>query len=151
MTASLIVGLALAVAAPGPKDAAKPAAKLEGEWVVEKFEGPKEDAPPGSITLKFSDNHITIFEPKRERPEEADYTVDLTKKPAQIDLRPVQRGGGAKPELVVYGIFAIEGDTLTLCIGKDGADRPTELRGNAEKGIMLITLKRVKADQREKK
>ena len=149
MTSSLVVGLALTVAAPAPKDAAKPAPKLEGEWVVEKFEGPKEDSPPGSITLTFTENRISIFEPKRERPEEADYTVDLTKKPAHIDIRPHQ-GGPAKKEVVVYGIFAIDGDTLKLCFGKEGAERPSELKGNAEKGIMLITLKRVKADKPEK-
>jgi len=146
MNTSLIVGLALAVAAPGPKDAAKPAPKLEGEWVVEKFEGPKEEMPPGSITLRITENRISIFEPKREKPEEADYTVDLTKKPAHIDIRPVQ-GGPAKRELVVYGLFAIEGDTLKLCFAKDGAERPTELKGDVEKGVMLISLKRVKEDK----
>lgn len=149
MTSTLIVGLALAVAAPAPKDAAKPAPKLEGEWVVEKFEGPKEDSAPGSITVRITENRISIFEPKREKPEEADYTVDLTKKPAHIDLRPTV-GGPAKKELVVYGILVIEGDTLKLCFGRDGVERPTELKGNAEKGIMLITLKRVKADKPEK-
>jgi uncharacterized protein (TIGR03067 family) len=149
MNSSLIIGLALAVAAPAPKDAAKPAPKLEGEWVVEKFEGPKAETPPGSITLRFTESRISIFEPKREKPEEADYTVDLTKKPAQIDIRPLQ-GGPANKELVVYGILAIDGDTLKLCFGKDGAGRPTELKGDVEKGIMLITLKRTKADKPER-
>jgi uncharacterized protein (TIGR03067 family) len=146
MTTTLIVGLALTVAAPGPKETAKPAPKLEGEWVVEKFEGPKEADPRGSITLRFMENRISIFEPKREKPEEADYTVDQTKKPAHIDIRPGQPGQ-AKNELVVYGIFTIDGDTLKLCFGKDGADRPTELKGDIEKGIMLITLKRVKEEK----
>jgi uncharacterized protein (TIGR03067 family) len=149
MNTSLIVGLALVVAAPGPKDAAKPAPKLEGEWVVEKFEGPKEDVPPGGVTLRITENRISIFEAKREKPEEADYTVDLMKKPAHIDIRPVQ-GGPAKRDLVVYGLLAIDGDTLKLCFAKDGADRPKELKGDGEKGVMLITLKRVKSEKPEK-
>lgn len=146
MTTSLFVGLALTVAAPGLKETAKPAPKLEGEWVVEKFEGPKDEMPPGSITLRITENRISIFEPKRQKPEEADYTVDLTKKPAHIDIRPVQ-GGPAKQDLVVYGVFAIDGDTLKLCFAKEAADRPTELKGDVEKGVMLITLKRVKDDK----
>jgi uncharacterized protein (TIGR03067 family) len=149
MTPSLIAGLAVAVAAPGPRDTAKPAPKLEGEWVVEKFEGPKDEVPPGGVTLRFTENRISIFEAKREKPEEADYTVDLTKKPAHIDIRPVV-GVPAKRDLVIYGLLAIDGDTLKLCFAKDGADRPTELKGDAEKGVMLITLKRVKADKSEK-
>src|SRR5687767_7355725 len=118
MSTCLIVGLTLAIAAPGPKDAAKPPAKLEGEWVLEKFEGPK-DAPPASVTMKFTDTRISILEAKRDRAEEADYTVDLTKKPAHIDIRPLQ-GGQAKGEMVVYGLIAIEGDTLKLCFGFGG-------------------------------
>jgi uncharacterized protein (TIGR03067 family) len=149
MTASLIVGLALVVGAPAPKDAAKPAPKLEGEWVVEKFEGPK-DAPPGTVTLKITDTRISIFEEKKDRAEEADYTVDLTKKPAHIDIRPVL-GPQGKRELVVYGLLAIEGDTLRLCFGHGGGqERPTELKADPDKGIALITLKRVKADKPEK-
>jgi uncharacterized protein (TIGR03067 family) len=146
MTTPLLVGLALTVGAPAAKDTAKPAPKLEGEWVVEKFEGPKDEAPPGGITLQFTENRISIFDPKRGKPEEAEYTADLTKKPAHIDIRPGQ-AGPAKRELVVYGLFAIDGDTLKLCFAKDGADRPTELKGDAEKGVMLITLKRVPADK----
>ena len=143
MTTSLIVGLALAVAAPGPKDAAKPPPKLEGEWVLEKFEGPK-DAPPGSVTMRFTDTRVSVIEGDRERGEEADYTVDLTKKPAHIDIRPM----GGKQDMVVYGLLAIEGDTLQLCFGfGPGRERPTELKADADKGVALITLKRVKADK----
>ena len=147
MSTSLIVGLALAVAAPGPKDAAKPPPKLEGEWVLERFDGPK-DAPPGAVTMKFTDNRITIVEGGvpggRDRNEEADYTVDLTKKPAHIDIRPTR----GKQDMVVLGLFAIEGDTLKLCFGFGGGqERPAELKADTEKGVALITLKRVKADK----
>jgi uncharacterized protein (TIGR03067 family) len=139
MTATLFAALALSIAAPAPKEVGKPAPKLEGEWVVEKFEGPK-DAPMGNVTVTFTESRILIREPKRDRPEEADYTVDLTKKPAHIDIRPAQ----GKKDLVVYGILSFEGDALKLCFSGNGGARPTELKGDAEKGILLITLKRTK-------
>jgi uncharacterized protein (TIGR03067 family) len=149
MTPSLLVGLALTVGAPAPKEAPKPAPKLEGDWVVESFE-PKEGGPPdngpGSITMTITADKIMIKEGRREKPEEAAYTVDLTKKPATIDIRPGRAGGpggGPPPDLVVKGILSIDGDTLKLCFTKDG-DRPTEFKWDADKHVILITLKRVK-------
>jgi len=151
MTPSLLIGLALAVGAPAPKETPKEAPKLEGDWIIERFEGPK-DGPPGAVTMTFTADRILIKEAKREKPEEAAYTVDLKKKPATIDIRPGRPGGaagaGAPPkEVVVQGILEIEGDTLKLCFTRDSAERPTEFKGDAEKGVMLIILKRVKADK----
>jgi uncharacterized protein (TIGR03067 family) len=137
----LVLGLSLVLAAPAPKKTDEPApGKLEGEWVVESIEGPKDDTPPGTITVRFADGKISIQEPKRQRPEEAGYTADPTKRPATIDIRPDR---GAK-EQVVQGIYEVKGDTLKLCFGRDGVDRPTEFKGDVEKGIMFLTLKRIK-------
>ena len=139
----LFLGLALAVAAPAPKKVDEPPpAKLDGEWVVESFEGPK-DGPPGTVTFRFADGKVNIQESKREKPEEAGYTIDMTKKPATIDIRPEN---GPK-EKVVEGIIELKGDTLKLCFRHDGGERPTEFKGDAAKGVMLITLKRVKSDK----
>jgi uncharacterized protein (TIGR03067 family) len=149
MTPSVLIGLALAVGAPAPKETPKETPKLEGEWVVEKFEGPKEDQPPGSITMTITADRILIKEAKRDKPEEAGYIADLKKKPATIDIRPGRPGGAGAPpkEMVVQGILEINGDTLKLCFTRDGAERPTEFKGDAEKGVMLIFLKRVKAEK----
>ena len=140
----LILGLTLVLAAPAPKKADEPApGKLEGDWIVESIEGPKEDAPPGSITMHIGDGTISIKEGKREKAEDAGYTADATKKPATIDIRP---GRGPK-EQIIQGIYEVKRDTLKLCFGRDGVDRPTEFKGDVSKGIMLITLKRVKAEK----
>jgi uncharacterized protein (TIGR03067 family) len=140
----LILGLALALGAPGPKKADDPApGKLEGEWVVESFEGPKDDTPPGSVTMRFADGKISIKEAKRDRAEDAGYTADPSKKPAAIDIKPDK---GPK-EVVIQGIYEVKGDTLKLCFGRDGVERPTEFKGDAAKGVMMITLKRVKPEK----
>jgi uncharacterized protein (TIGR03067 family) len=140
----LVLGLALAIGAPAPKKSDEPApGKLEGEWVVETIEGPKADTPPGSITIRFAGGTISIKEAKRNRPEDAAYTADATKKPAAIDIRPDR---GPKAE-VIQGIYEVKGDTLKLCFGRDGVDRPTEFKGDAAKGVMFLTLKRVKSEK----
>jgi uncharacterized protein (TIGR03067 family) len=141
----LVLGLALTLAAPAPKKADEaPPVKLEGEWTVESFEGPKEAAPPpGSITMRFADGKVTITEAGgKGHNEEAGYTVDQTKKPAQIDIKP-EKGG----DKLVLGIFEVKGDTLKICFGKNVTERPTELKPDVAKGIMVINLKRVKADK----
>lgn len=141
MTPSLLLGLAIAVGAPAKKDAPKEPPKLEGDWIVESIEGPKE-GPPGQITMRFTEGKILIMEGKREKPEEANYTADLKKNPATIDIKPDR---GAKEP--VLGIFEITGDTLKLCFARDGKERPKEFKGDAANGIMMINLKRVKAEK----
>lgn len=145
----LVLGLALALGAPAPKKSDEPPpAKLEGDWVVEAFEGPKDEAPPGTITFHFTETKISITEPDRKgKQEEVDYSVDLTKKPATLDIKPGRAGGqGGGPDKVVQGIVEIKGDTMRMCFARDG-DRPTEFKGDRDKGVMLITLKRVKPEK----
>jgi uncharacterized protein (TIGR03067 family) len=151
MTPSLLIGLALTVGAPIPKDKPKTEPKLEGDWVVESFEpqegGPKEK----SVTFTFTADRILIHDGMGKKPEEAGYSADLKKKPATIDIKPGRVGGpggagGPPPDLVVRGIIEIDGDTMKLCFTKEG-ERPTEFKGDAEKRTLLITFKRVKADK----
>ena len=79
----------------------------------------------------------------KDRAEDVSYSVDLTKKPATIDMRPEK---GPK-ELLILGIVEVNGDTMKFCFAKDGLGRPTEFKADAEKGVMMITLKRVKAEK----
>jgi len=142
MTPSILITAALVLGAPAPKEAPKEAPKLEGDWIVESFEGPKE-GPPGAITFRFTDSKISVMEGKREKPEDALYTVDLKAKPATIDIRP-ERG---QKDGVVTGIIEINGDTMKLCFARESGKRPTEFKGDAANGVMLIKLKRVKSEK----
>lgn len=148
MTPSLMLSLTLVAGAPAPKETPKPELKLEGDWVVERFEGPKE-TPPGSVTVTFTADRILIKEPMRDKPEEAVYTADLKKKPATIDIRPGRAGGpgGAPPvDIIVKGIVGMDGELLKLCFAREG-ERPTEFKGDLEKGVILIILKRAKPEK----
>jgi uncharacterized protein (TIGR03067 family) len=142
VTPSLLLGLAIVVGAPAPKETPKDPPKLEGDWIVESIEGPKE-AGPARITMRFTESKILILEGEKPTPDEAGYTADLKKKPATIDIRPEK---GQKDKMV-QGIIEITGDTMKLCFARDAKERPTEFKGDAANGIMMITLKRVKAEK----
>ena len=135
----LVLGLALTLAAPAPKKGDEPPARLEGDWLVESFEGGPDERPPGNLQFRFADGKVTVSDAGRPqgKADETTYTVDLTKKPATIDIKP---GRGDK---VVLGIVEIKGDTLKLCFGKDATERPTEFKPDAEKRIIVVHLKRI--------
>ncbi len=153
MLNTLLIGAALVLAAPAPKEAPKTTAKLEGNWLLTDAVGVKgkEDVAKDHIRFIFADGNVTILtaREKGDRAEKATYEVDLTKKPATIDIKPTN---GPK-DLVVKGIIEISGDTLKLCFGRDGADRPAEFKGDVEKNVQLMTFKREeeKKGEEEKK
>ena len=144
MLNTLLIGAALVLAAPAPKEAPKTAAKLEGTWLLTDAVGEKgkEDAVKENVRFVFADGNVTILTArvKGDRTESATYTADLTKKPATIDIKPNMKG---QKEIVIKGIVEVSGDTLKLCFGRDGTDRPTEFKGDVEKRVQLMTFKRV--------
>jgi uncharacterized protein (TIGR03067 family) len=144
MNASLIVGLALAVAAPAPKTASKDEPpSLHGEWVLESaVRGGMNDKPPDGAGVTFTaDGKARFREGRRDKVEEGTYTVDPKKNPAQIDIVPPAN----EKVPTVLGIYKIEKDTLTLCLVL-GGERPKKFESPAGSEVMLMTLKRVKKD-----
>jgi len=145
MYASALVGLAVLVAAPAPKEAPKKDPGIVGEWVAEKMVAGGMELPlqqGGAFTFLFApDGKLIVKEGTKEKPEEASYTVDPKKTPAEIDLvPPAQEKVGT-----MAGIFKIDGDVLTLCFTMMG-ERPKSFESPVGAMTMLMTLKRVKKD-----
>ena len=67
--------------------------------------------------------------------------IDPSKSPAHIDF--TYEDGPAKGT-TLKGIYKIEGDTLTICYGGLGKDRPTEFASKAGSGTILVVQKRAK-------
>ena len=140
-----MIGLTVAVAAPGPKDAApkKDPPVIVGEWrCVELLGGgravPAEMLP--EIVFEFTaDGKFRCREGAEERPE-GTYTADPAKEPGEVDYAA---GGIAKKN---KGIYKVEKDTLTVCFTEGGGDRPTAFESPAGDRILLLTFKRVKKD-----
>jgi uncharacterized protein (TIGR03067 family) len=143
MTPALLA-LALVVAAPAPKDkdTKKDGLLLVGEWVGEKAEvaGMPLPAPVSEMRMEFKADGKAVLRDGAKPAEEASYTADPKKDPAEIDLTPPPTGGKAE---TLLGIYKVEGDTLTLCLAAAGG-RPTKFESAAGSANMLLTFKRAK-------
>ncbi len=145
MYSAMLLGLAVAIAAPAVKD--KPKAEppsIVGEWdgVKAVSGGREKPVPAGGIVFVFAkDGTLTVTESGRNGPGALSYELDAKKSPAQIDLTPP----AGKADSPMLGIFKIEGDTLTMCLadGKDST-RPTQFESPAGTHSILMTLKRAK-------
>ena len=142
MSASLLLGVALILSAPAPKEIPKKESpKIEGEWLIQSAEG-GEGKKIENVKFQFVDGKVLVFEGKRDKPEEAKFTVDYTKKPCEINIDPSR--GNLKEEQVL-GIFEIDGDTLKLCFPKGGGERPKEFKGEGKN--VFVTFKRLKTEK----
>lgn len=134
------LGLAVIVGAPLPKEPPKKTdSSIVGEWEFIRYVGGGRQLPADPSLI--IDIEFTADGKFRSRwgkiTDEGKYVTDLTKDPAQIDLMSdstPKRG---------EGIYKIEKDMLTLCIGEVGDDRPTKLGSPAGTRITLITYRRV--------
>ena len=146
MPPSVLVGLALAVAAPGPKAGPKKdPPSVVGTWVAESVVvgGQAGPIPEGGSTFTLmADGKMIVREGTKAKPEEETYTLDPKKDPPHIDVVP---GDGGRM-VILRGIYKVDGDTLTLClgVGREAADRPATFESPAGSMVMLLTLKRAK-------
>lgn len=122
------------------KDDAK---KLNGTYtVVELIRDGKPDNSKKSenVTFTIKDGVITIDE-GTGKTETAKFTVDASKKPAQIDIHPEK---GDKE--VVKGIYELKdtdkGAELTLAFGRNEAERPKDFKGEGKDAGVLKLLRK---------
>jgi uncharacterized protein (TIGR03067 family) len=141
---NLLLCVVLAVGAPGVKDPPKKkdAPTIHGEWTVESImiggmALPRQQAggpetfllsPDGTMTVRTSAGGV----PKNEVGR---YTLDEKKSPPEIDLIP----DAALKDTTMLGIFKLDGDTLTVCMGEK---RPTKFETVAGEVTILLTFKR---------
>jgi uncharacterized protein (TIGR03067 family) len=138
MFASLLVGLAAAVGAPGAKGPKADPPQVEGEWVAESYVrgGKEEDGLRGRV-FRFADGKAEIVGLR----EALTYKTDPKADPPRIDLTTV----GRDKEETIPGIYRRDGDALVICFPKTGAGaRPTKFESPAGSDIVLLTLKRDK-------
>ncbi len=120
---------------------------IQGVWQTTAVEVNGKDTPEKARALReigdskwvFGADKVTYQLDSKDMP--AAYTIDPSKTPKQIDLRPEEGNPG-------LGIYSLEGDVLKLCLPGPGGDaRPTELKADEAGKTILLTLKRVSSDK----
>jgi uncharacterized protein (TIGR03067 family) len=141
--ALLVAVVALGIAADKKDDAVKAEQKsIEGSWALES----------GVVNgNKVPDNQVKDYRMIRkgdqatfQRGKETihgTHTIDPTAKPKTVDITPKD---GPNKDKTLLGIYELKGDTLKMCYGMAGKDRPTEFSSKANSGVILHIWKRVK-------
>lgn len=115
--------------------------QLEGHWAFVALEV---DGAAMATTM-FADSRLLIDGDRfRMESPEATYegvlTIDVEAQPARIDIEFVE---GPEAGNWSYGLYSLEGDQLTLCLGLTGAQRPERFATSPGSGHALERLRRV--------
>jgi uncharacterized protein (TIGR03067 family) len=113
---------------------------LEGEWHFEALQVDGHNMPRamlGHSTLLFDGDRFRMESP------DANYdgrlVIDATPKPMRLDIAFIE---GPEAGNSSYGIFQLDGDSLTICLGLVGSSRPTAFTTAAGSGHALEQLRR---------
>ena len=138
MNSALLV-LVLSLGAPALKEKPRPTT-IVGEWVAEHLTVGGRDAPPKTeIRWVFSADGERSIINNGQRYVQGRYTTDPKALPATLDLDPDK--GPANSYACIY---KIDGDTLTLNLGWQMAERPSSFKSPAGSKCTLYVFRRVK-------
>jgi uncharacterized protein (TIGR03067 family) len=114
---------------------------MNGTWVIGSSEAngsaiPAEDSENLTVTIKGEKYSVT----KDGQIDRGTFSIDITKSPKQMDIRPETGPGEGR---MLPAIYEFNGETLRICYGtQDGAERPTSFKTAPDSGEVMITYKR---------
>ncbi|MFO0805886.1 MAG: TIGR03067 domain-containing protein [Gemmataceae bacterium] len=116
---------------------------LVGKWEIVKSELGGMDITDHLKALKFEISAGgKYFAQLGEEKDEGSFTIDLAKKPKEMDIKST---GGPNKDKLVKAIYKLDGDELVVCyeLGGDG-DRPLKFETKKDTKQLLATYKRKK-------
>ncbi len=138
-----LTGLLSPVAAQNGGGAKKELEKFQGKWAVVSVTVDGKTQEEDEIKDRFvvvKGAKATAMYKDKERGT-ASMKIDPSTSPAHVDN--TYEDGPAKGS-TLKGIYKFEGNTLTICYGGLGKDRPTEFASKPGSGTILVIEKRVK-------
>jgi uncharacterized protein (TIGR03067 family) len=144
--AALAFAAALSAApAKDEKDGKDDIKKFAGDWTITGWKQAgnaldKEDLATAKWTVKDGKYKFELD----GNAEEGTLKIDPSKKTPTVDLEISEGNDKGKTQ---PGIYKIDGDTITFCLGLPGAkDRPTDFSSTEDNGQILVTMKRKKRE-----
>ena len=116
---------------------------IQGTWTLVAVEADGWELPQALIEQpKF----VWVIEGDKitHRPEigvkrESIFEFDLSQTPNQIAFRPLNGGANGRRK---RAIFALEGDSLKVCLSKEGNQLPSRFATKARDGLRILVFKR---------
>jgi uncharacterized protein (TIGR03067 family) len=138
-----VLFLAPAASAQKPDAAAAELKALVGKYRVKKAELGGQDITEHMKEMKFEvtgpGTYVVRF---GEEKDEATFTVDVAKKPREMDIKST---GGPLKGKTVRIIYKVEGDLFTVCFDHEKPEtRPTKFETKDGTMQMLVVYERVK-------
>jgi uncharacterized protein (TIGR03067 family) len=136
---AVMAGLASAAFAPEIKDQTKEdQEKIQGNWKVESatVAGMKDPEEVLKIELSIKGDKIVSKRRAENQVQEGTIKLDAGGKVKTIDIQT--------EDMLLHGIYKLEGDSLTICLDESGEARPAEFESKEGSRVALVVLKRVK-------
>jgi uncharacterized protein (TIGR03067 family) len=142
--AALGIGVFLVASTAGGEKAAEEVKKLAGVWTCDS--ATNDGKPIAEETVKKL--RLTLTKEggyKTQRGDEvlfdSTYKIEPGEKPKHIDLIGTE---GKNKGKAAQGIYALEGDKLTICYTMPGKERPTEFSSKPGSAATLVVWRRAK-------
>jgi len=116
--------------------------KLQGVWEVASGEvngGPMPADDTAGITLTIAGNKYTVV--KADFNDHGSFSIDASKNPKQMDVRPETGSGAGRTILAIYEAGR---EGLRVCYATQGTERPTAFTTEVDSGRVVFTYKRKK-------